>query len=343
MKKCLLVLTLTISLFALLAVPSMALSVTTSGESGGVSTSNSVTYSLDPDSTATSQTVMADGQALTTMQASGSGAVSATSDGVGAALAGNNIKTNMVMSDSQIVGSATVSGVGFGIVANKDIAFAGEALGMAPDGTVQTLGALITGPATTTNGGNTNAYWLSGRKWVQKDPQIKMYITNDANFAATGLTTAGALGAVTAAANTWDDATNQNLFSDSGASLTTATANHYDNINAMSFIPYAAGCTALAATGTWYRTQGIPAGQMYPIVESDITFNSNDKWTTTGESGKLDFQSVALHEMGHTIGLGDLYNRAQFSADTRQVMHYYTGVKRTLGNGDATGVWKLYG
>jgi hypothetical protein len=82
---------------------------------------------------------------------------------------------------------------------------------------------------------------------------------------------------------------------------------------------------------------------MYPIVESDMTFNSNLKWTATGETGKLDFQSVVLHELGHTIGLGDLYNKAQFSTDTRQVMHYYTGVKRTLGNGDATGVWMLYG
>ena len=32
----------------------------------------------------------------------------------------------------------------------------------------------------------------------------------------------------------------------------------------------------------------------------------------------------------------------QFKYDTRQVMHYYTGEKRTLGNGDMTGIWKLY-
>ena len=46
--------------------------------------------------------------------------------------------------------------------------------------------------------------------------------------------------------------------------------------------------------------------------------------------------------MGHTLGLGDLYGLTQFKYDTNQVMHYYTGVKRTLGNGDKTGVWKLY-
>jgi len=66
-----------------------------------------------------------------------------------------------------------------------------------------------------------------------------MSLTNDANLAKTGMSTTSALAAVSAAANTWDDATNQNLFSDSGASLTTAVANHYDHINAMSFTPFA--------------------------------------------------------------------------------------------------------
>ena len=149
--------------------------------------------------------------------------------------------------------------------------------------------------------------------------------------------------AISAAANTWDDATNQNLFADtewSGLHPTPETfSGRYDDKNVISWMPYAPGCTALASTGTWYRTTEIDG--YYPIVESDIAFNSNYRWTTTGSN--IDIQSVALHELGHIIGLGDLYNKARFCKDSRQVMHYYTGVKRTLGNGDATGVWKLYG
>jgi len=342
MEKNILGLAFSIFLIAIIN-PAFCLSISVSGENNGQIASNSVDYSLDPTSSMTSQTVISGGQSLTTMQASGSGAISATSGGVNAVVAGSDLKTNMEMSGDRITGSAILSGAPFGIDAQPGLAFDGDALTLAPDGTIKSLGTVQTGPVITQTGGNAAAYLLMGRKWTQKDPQIKMYLKDDAVLAATGMSKTNVLGAVTAATNTWDDATNQNLFTDSGASLTTTANWKYDGVNNMAFTPYVAGCSALAATGVWYKTQGIPAGQMYPIVESDMTFNSNLKWTTTGEAGKLDFQSVVLHELGHTIGLGDLYNRAQFSTDTRQVMHYYTGVKRTLGNGDATGVWKLYG
>jgi hypothetical protein len=146
------------------------------------------------------------------------------------------------------------------------------------------------------------------------------------NATGSGLTTAEMRDAVSAAAETWDAATNQNLFHDGRAVVTTAVQGKYDKQNVISFINYNPRCTALASAGTWYqiykpgtnfqqRYDGKP-GNEYPIVESDIAFNNNYKWTTTGESGKYDFQSVILHEMGHTIGLGDLYNKAQFSKDT---------------------------
>ncbi len=47
-------------------------------------------------------------------------------------------------------------------------------------------------------------------------------------------------------------------------------------------------------------------------VDSDIVFNSKYEWSTSGKNG-VDVQSIALHEMGHTIGLADLYGKAPFS------------------------------
>jgi len=47
-------------------------------------------------------------------------------------------------------------------------------------------------------------------------------------------------------------------------------------------------------------------------------------------------QSVSLHELGHTIGLGHI-------SDTKQIMNpYYTG-SRSLGPGDMAGAQFLYG
>ena len=208
-------------------------------------------------------------------------------------------------------------------------------LGYGSDSLLVSGSNLIAGPMLTSDGGNANAYSLSGKKWVQNDPNIKLYV----NPIGSGLTTGQMLSATTAAAETWDAATNQELFSSTGT-LTTAVAGKYDGRNTLSFFHYNEGGTALASAGTWYGLTKSADGY-YPIVESDVAFNSNYRWTTTGGTG-YDFQSVALHELGHSIGLGDLYNKPQYARDTRQVMHYYTGVKQTLGNGDKTGVWQLY-
>ena len=78
-------------------------------------------------------------------------------------------------------------------------------------------------------------------------------------------------------------------------------------------------------------------------IDSDLVFNMDYSWRTDGSWNGVDVQTAALHEMGHTLGLGDIYGKPVFKYDTRQVMHYYTDVKRTLGNGDMTGIWKLYG
>ncbi|MDM7912557.1 MAG: matrixin family metalloprotease [Methanotrichaceae archaeon] len=97
---------------------------------------------------------------------------------------------------------------------------------------------------------------------------------------------------------------------------------------------------ALAYSRTWYslNKQGTP---YYSALESDLSFNTKYGWSYSGKN--YDIESVALHELGHTIGLGDLYGKPQYSGDTRQVMHYYTGIKRTLGSGDKNGAWVLYG
>ena len=90
----------------------------------------------------------------------------------------------------------------------------------------------------------------------------------------------------------------------------------------------------------------------YSISEADTWYNLNTEyqWTTdlaTAQSTyKIDLQSIAVHELGHSIGMGDLYTLPDSDPrkdDFEQVMNLYYGPQRTLGNGDKTGVQMLYG
>ncbi len=187
---------------------------------------------------------------------------------------------------------------------------------------------------------NPNAYLLAGWKWTQNNPQIKMYLKKDANFNNEGLDAEATKRAIEAAANTWDNAVPQNLFADSNLVTVTEASNintdTKDGYNTHGWKPITEG---LAYSRTYYSTSKV--GGYYPALESDIVYDSDYQWATNG--GNYDVQSVALHEMGHTIGLGDLYGKPEYAGDTDQVMHYYTGVKHELGVGDRTGACLLYG
>ncbi|MBW2976048.1 matrixin family metalloprotease [Candidatus Woesearchaeota archaeon] len=58
---------------------------------------------------------------------------------------------------------------------------------------------------------------------------------------------------------------------------------------------------------------------------------------------KMDFENIATHELGHSVGMGDLYT----SECSEQTMYGYAGYgetkKRTLEAGDKTGIKSLYG
>jgi Cys-rich repeat protein len=80
------------------------------------------------------------------------------------------------------------------------------------------------------------------------------------------------------------------------------------------------------------------------IVHADITFNGvNYTWTTSGGGGSsVDAQSIATHEMGHFLGLGDLYGGGCAGEPTMCGIYSGGTGARTLAADDIDGVCALY-
>jgi hypothetical protein len=93
----------------------------------------------------------------------------------------------------------------------------------------------------------------------------------------------------------------------------------------------------IAVTFIWFSTEDW-------IAETDIRFNERFKWNCTGEpkAWEMDVENVAAHELGHCLGLDDLYS----PSDSSKTMYGYTRFgetnKRTLDQDDIDGVCDNY-
>jgi hypothetical protein len=82
------------------------------------------------------------------------------------------------------------------------------------------------------------------------------------------------------------------------------------------------------------------------ITEFDVMFDTDWIWgdaTDANTPNVMDLQNIATHELGHAVGLGDLYT----DACSTQTMYGYSTEgdieKRTLESGDIAGLNFLYG
>jgi len=190
-------------------------------------------------------------------------------------------------------------------------------------------------------------YKLLGKGVEWKTTPVTYVIDPDNNY---GLSKEFVVAAIFAAAEEWDANTQEELFGD------TYTIDHNsswddespDGRNELLFGDYPqAG--VIAVTIIWGYFSG-PVG-LREIIEFDILFDTDYTWGYAGETSEtelgntevMDLQNIATHELGHGVGLADLYD----SSASEETMYGYSAYgetwKRTVYTGDIAGIKDLYG
>ncbi len=186
-------------------------------------------------------------------------------------------------------------------------------------------------------------FLAQGAKWKSAEP----WLFNPAN--TSGLVEATLFSNLSFDISKWEDAADgslngimKNILGDGTQTSNSLSvdSNSPDDQNEVYFGSIT-DSNAIAVTTVW-GVFGGPAKNRV-LVEWDMVFDEADyDWSQSGEAGKMDFENIATHELGHAVGLADLYN----SGCIDETMYGYADLgqtnKQSLNGGDITGIKQLY-
>jgi len=202
-------------------------------------------------------------------------------------------------------------------------------------GGATTTTTIMTTTTTLAEGGNCYGFLAKGAKWKTIEP----YIVDPAN--TRGLDETFVRDNMAYDIGKWENAAGQNILGDETPGVVDgADTLSTDGKNEVYFGSID-DSGAIAITIVWGIFRGRPSAR--ELVEWDQVYDQVDyDWSSSGEAGKMDFESIATHELGHSVGLDDLYTLEC----SEQTMYGYADFgetkKRTLEAGDIRGVQDLY-
>lgn len=177
-------------------------------------------------------------------------------------------------------------------------------------------------------------------KWAKWNELPVSYVIDPAN--PQGLLGDFVTSAISAGAEEWDSWTRSELFNDTYTVIDDGSwdSDAPDGRNELLFGDYPQdGVIAVAII--WGYFTG-PSGQR-KIIEFDILFDIDWTWgDATTDPAVMDLQNIAVHELGHGAGLGDLYDTVCAEETMYGYSNYGETKKRDLNTGDITGIQKLY-
>lgn len=177
-----------------------------------------------------------------------------------------------------------------------------------------------------------SCYKLLGVKWSSLPVNYVINPTNPQGLSESFVTSTIAL-----SAETWDAATSKELYNDAYDVDYTAQYGVQNFENAIVFGDYP-DSGVIGVTSIWYTRYS------KQIVEFDMLLNTDYVWGDASlNSSVMDLLNIVVHELGHSVGLGDIYTSGCSTVTMFGYSDYGEISKRTLEAPDITGLQKMYG
>jgi len=182
-------------------------------------------------------------------------------------------------------------------------------------------------------------YKLLGKGLLWKTLPITCYVDCGNPY---GLSSTFITSAIQAGAQEWDANTGAALFGGYGiVEEGSWDGDVPDGRNELLFGNYPQQ-NVIAVTVVWGIFSGPPGDRL--ISEFDVMFDTDFTWgDATLNPLLMDLQNIAIHEIGHGLGLADLYNASCSEETMYGYSDYGETKKRTLNTGDIAGIHVLYG